>query len=120
MPTSASPQFWHAHVYFDAHLRGSALRLREAIATLTEPGLTLGTVNEGPRGPHLAPSYEIAFPTAALGRVVAWLAFNHGEHSVLLHPLTDDEVLDHTARAFWLGERLPLDVKKLEAKANAL
>lgn len=38
---------------------------------------------------------------------------NHGNLSVLLHPLTRYEVLDHTHRAMFLGKELPLDVSVL-------
>lgn len=38
---------------------------------------------------------------------------NHGNLSVLLHPLTRYEVLDHTHRAMFLGKVVPLDVSVL-------
>ncbi len=38
---------------------------------------------------------------------------NHGNLSVLLHPLTRQELLDHTTRAMWLGKSMPLDISML-------
>jgi aromatic ring-cleaving dioxygenase len=116
VPTSVA--FWHAHVYFDSSGRDSAFRMRGEIEALGIPGVTLGKVNEGPRGPHLAPSYEIGFPSEALARIIPWLVFHHGGHSVLLHPLTADEVSDHSDRAFWLGPRLPLNFAALTPLAK--
>jgi aromatic ring-cleaving dioxygenase len=34
--------------------------------------------------------------------------------TVLIHPLTDDDLADHTTLAEWIGELLPLDVSVLD------
>lgn len=39
---------------------------------------------------------------------------NHGNLSILVHPLTRYEVLDHTDRSMFLGARLPLDISVLQ------
>lgn len=44
------------------------------------------------------------------GAFVPWLVINRGPLSVLVHPNTDDPRRDHTQRATWLGERMPLDM----------
>jgi aromatic ring-cleaving dioxygenase len=35
--------------------------------------------------------------------------------NILIHPLTRSQVLDHTARALWLGTPLAIDRRMLEA-----
>jgi len=110
---------FHAHVYFGSEAgvageeRAFALALREKITALGLAGVTLGRINEGPRGPHLRGSYEVFVPRAAFAEVVCWLAFHRGSLAVLVHPLTEDEVGDHTARAMWMGEVLPLNLDAL-------
>jgi aromatic ring-cleaving dioxygenase len=81
-------------------------------------------------GPHPIAMFEVnLFTPAQFGAFVPWLAVWRGPLSVLVHPNTVDEgdglsegqreLRNHTERAIWLGERVPLDVgifKKLEGK----
>ncbi len=105
---SSTPTDWHAHIYFDATTRGEALALRQTLRELGLSGVRLGNVNEGPRGPHTVPSYEVHIPELHLAALKAWFRANRGPLSVLLHPLTPDEVGDHSTRALWLGVQKPL------------
>lgn len=119
MPAATHAVDFHAHVYFHEGNEPEALALRDSLRGLAVEGLTLGRVNEGPRGPHTVASYEIFVPFAAFGTVVPWLAFHRGTLDVLVHPLTDDEVGDHTARALWLGVSKPLRLEALAPPAPA-
>lgn len=59
------------------------------------------------------------FTPAQFGAFIPWLVINRGPLSALVHPNTDDELRDHSQRATWLGERVPLDLgilKKLQDK----
>ena len=38
---------------------------------------------------------------------------NHGSHSVLIHPQTGNDPIDHSTHALWLGAQLKLDFSKL-------
>jgi aromatic ring-cleaving dioxygenase len=57
------------------------------------------------------------FTPAQFGAFVSWLAIWRGPLSVLIHPNTveDDrpraevELRNHSERAIWMGERIPLD-----------
>jgi aromatic ring-cleaving dioxygenase len=49
------------------------------------------------------------FTPAQFGAFVSWLVINRGPLSALVHPNTDEELRDHTQRATWLGERVPVD-----------
>lgn len=53
------------------------------------------------------------FTPAEFGAFVPWLVVNRGPLSVLLHPNTveEEEERNHTQRAVWLGERVPLDLR---------
>ncbi|CEQ39997.1 SPOSA6832_01562, partial [Sporobolomyces salmonicolor] len=48
------------------------------------------------------------FTPAQFGALFGFLTAYRGNLSVLIHPNTDDEFLDHTAKATWMGERIPL------------
>ncbi|OLL25937.1 DOPA 4,5-dioxygenase [Neolecta irregularis DAH-3] len=41
------------------------------------------------------------------------MELNRGDLSVLIHPLTRYEILDHTVRASWLGPSIALDPSEL-------
>ncbi len=72
-----------------------------------------------PIGPHPIAMFEVnVFTPAQFGAFVAWLAIWRGPLSALVHPNTipgegetkaEAELRDHTERAIWMGERLPLD-----------
>lgn len=57
------------------------------------------------------------FTPAQFGAFIPWLAIHRGPLSVLVHPNTvepgldnaETELRNHTQRAIWMGERIPLD-----------
>ncbi|RAR13539.1 hypothetical protein DDE83_003139 [Stemphylium lycopersici] len=51
------------------------------------------------------------------GAFVPWLVINRGPLSALIHPNTDDEEKDHTQRATWMGQPLPLNLKMFKKRA---
>jgi DOPA 4,5-dioxygenase len=103
---------YHAHIYYtDAASRAFAGELREAIGR--EFKVVLGRWRDMPVGPHPIPMYQVAFEPEEFSRLVPWLALNHGPLSVLIHPETGDDPTDHSVRALWLGEKLPLDIEFL-------
>ena len=61
------------------------------------------------------PQMEAIFPKDAFtANVVPWLMFNRQGLDILIHPLIDDEVEDHTAHAVWLGKPVELLTDKLK------
>ena len=48
------------------------------------------------------------------GAFIPWLVINRGPLSALIHPNTDDALRDHSQRATWMGERLPLNLGPLK------
>ena len=71
-------------------------------------------VNFGPIGPHPIGSYETCCNASALSHATSWFMQNRGNLSILLHPLTRWEIIDHSDRAMWLGKSAPLDLSALE------
>jgi aromatic ring-cleaving dioxygenase len=106
---------YHAHVYYDpATTRAAAERLRQRVAAKF-PQAKLGRWHDALVGPHTQSMYQIAFPGTMLGAFVPWLMLNRDGLTILLHPETGNDMLDHTAHAAWFGAVLPL---RLEALAG--
>ena len=103
---------YHAHVYYDPSTRERAARLRERIAA-EFPDAILGRWHDALVGPHPQSMYQVAFPRALLATFLPWLMLNRDGLTVLVHPLTDDSVADHTQFAAWLGKPLPLRLEVL-------
>jgi DOPA 4,5-dioxygenase len=105
---------WHAHVYYEAWERDAATTLRDAFAGMADaaPILFVGGMVDRPIGPHPIPQFEIHFPAIARPAVAAEVA-KTGLRA-LIHPLTDDDLADHTTLAHWIGAPLDLDVTVLD------
>jgi aromatic ring-cleaving dioxygenase len=66
------------------------------------------------------------FTPAQFGAFIPWLAIWRGPLSALVHPNTVEEGVDkwaeglrnHTQRAIWLGDRLPLDTSLFYQKPS--
>jgi DOPA 4,5-dioxygenase len=104
---------FHAHVYYGAGSRDAAAALRETLMQMAGGRLTIYTLSDGPRGPHVTPMFGVDIPKTDLPEVLAFLMLNHGGLQVLIHPVTDNEVMDHSHHALWLGERQPINLAVL-------
>lgn len=116
---------YHAHIYFTAEQRAAAEALRDEFLLLTGPVLSdaegtgdeplilfVGRMEEKGVGPHPIPQYEIHFLERSLPHVVA--SIEASGLRALVHPLTDDDLADHTSLAHWVGPPVDLDVTVLD------
>ena len=108
---------WHAHIYYDQESWAVAERLHQELRQLLGSGrfaelLLVGQMYDRAVGPHPKPQFEIHFLGSALQRVHELL--EGAGLTALIHPLTDDDLADHTTLARWLGEPLPLDESVLD------
>lgn len=101
---------YHAHVYFQQHSLEYALNLRREIASRFGDKITMHPPAEGLRGPHGNPMFGLDLPCAQALDVIGFLMLNHGPLSALIHPVTNNELLDHTHHALWLGQPQPLNL----------
>ena len=107
----------HAHVYYTPGQRAAAAALREVFLAWTSSGERpeveyVGAMADGPVGPHPQPQYELHFAARAQPRVAA--AIEGAGLRALIHPLTDDDLADHTTHARWIGDPLALDLSVLD------
>lgn len=108
---------WHAHIYYAEAQRDAAESLRDLFIALTATGddppiLFVGRMMDGGVGPHPIPQYEIHFRAHNVPVVVA--AIEATGLRALVHPLTQDDLADHTTHARWIGEPVALDVTTLD------
>ncbi|KAJ3194858.1 hypothetical protein HK101_001749 [Irineochytrium annulatum] len=107
---------FHFHIYWltsSIKAKEAALALREEVFRLNKSGffvaVPLSHVNEVPRGPHPMGSYEIWCPKEHFSRCYQWLIVNRPEEvSIFIHPLSRQEILDHSYRAAFVGPSAPL------------
>jgi DOPA 4,5-dioxygenase len=108
---------YHIHIYQgpDEATRGGALHLR--LTELQQSGalpelLMVGQLRTGKAGPHPIPQFEIHLPKRALPKILPLIEASGLR--ALAHPLTDDDLADHTTLAHWIGEPLDLDLTTLD------
>ena len=104
---------YHAHVYFAQDSIAQARTLCEAAAQRFD--VVMGRVHEKPAGPHPDWSCQLAFKPAVFADLIPWLAMHRAGLVVLVHPISDNELLDHTDRAMWMGAVRVLDLSVLSA-----
>jgi DOPA 4,5-dioxygenase len=108
---------YHAHVYFDADTLSVAQRLHKDLDSMlanSSPAdlILVGKMHDRGVGPHPKPQFEIQFLASALPGILPLLRAT-GLAS-LVHPVTDDDLADHTTLAQWIGDPLPLDESVLD------
>jgi DOPA 4,5-dioxygenase len=102
---------YHAHIYYDPSERPAAVSLRDVFGA--NPAiLFVGALTDGAAGPHPIAQYEVHFLAGSHDAVVA--AITATGLRALVHPLTDDDLADHTTLAHWIGEPVELDVTVLD------
>ncbi|PXF30409.1 4,5-dioxygenase [Pokkaliibacter plantistimulans] len=101
---------YHAHVYFDSSSLAQATALVQQAGA--ELAVQVGRIHQKLVGPHPQWSCQLAFDKHNFEEVIRWLEQHRQGLDVLVHGVTGDNLLDHTAHASWLGQpsSLHLDV----------
>lgn len=102
---------YHAHIYYDPAERPAAVALRDNFGV--DPAiLFVGALTDGAAGPHPIAQYEVHFLAGHRPSVEETIRATGLR--ALVHPLTDDDLADHTSLAYWIGEPVELDVTVLD------
>lgn len=89
----------------------SSVHYRMLICAIV-PELRIYRIWDRPLGPHPIGMFEVnLFTPEQFGAFIPWLVINRGPLSALIHPNTDEEERDHTQRATWMGQPLPLNLR---------
>ena len=99
---------YHAHLYFDADTIETAKEVAENISQKFE--LPVGRFHEQNVGPHPRWSVQITIERNKFGRSIPWLMKNRQGLTIFIHPMTGDDLKDHTDHALWMGEMLELNL----------
>ena len=102
---------YHAHRYATPEQTAAAQVLRDKF-TADPQVLFVGRMTEGKAGPHPIPQFEIHFLKLALDAILPMI--EGSGLRALVHPLTDDDLADHTTLAQWIGEPIELDLTTLD------
>lgn len=111
-------EFYDFHVYYFARIdksRKEAFDLLDKLLVDFQKYSLEGSIivkklpNDVVIGPHPTQFWEVDVKRPEIFvRVLGWFQLNHGNLSVLIHPQTGDDLKDHTERALWLGDKLPI------------
>ena len=72
----------------------------------------MGEMRDRSVGPHPKAQFEVHFREDALAKILPLIEASG--LTALVHPLTDDDLADHTSLARWIGNPLPLDQSVLD------
>ena len=103
---------FHAHIYYSEEDRAAAEALRDNFLARHSEVLFVGRMMDRGVGPHPIPQFEVHFLESARPEIAA--AIEASGLRALVHPLTDDDLADHTSLAQWIGEPIELDVSVLD------
>lgn len=112
MDKSKSPinvhEHYHAHLYFNQATLDFATELCLKAEEFT---LAVGRIHQKPIGPHTQWSCQIKFSSDDFEVFIPWLEENRQGLSVLVHGLMGDNLKDHTEHAYWLGDKVELNLE---------
>ncbi|MFC5435309.1 DOPA 4,5-dioxygenase family protein [Rhodanobacter umsongensis] len=115
MTEQGSP--YHAHAYYLPDTRAAAEALRTRLIDNMKSGeipqlLFVGQLKDRKAGPHPIPQFEMHFTREAVPVIVRLI--EDSGLTALVHPLTDDDLADHTTLARWIGTPIELDLSTLD------
>lgn len=102
---------YHAHIYYSPMQRAAAEALRQRFCEQASI-LFVGDMIDHGVGPHPIAQYEVHFLAHSVPQVIALI--EPTGLTALVHPLTDDDLADHTGLGHWIGEPVSLDLSVLD------
>lgn len=66
-----------------------------------------------PIGPHPIGQFETWVPAEHFSKAYEWFVQKRSSLTILIHPLTEHEVADHTQRVVFMGKAYDLDISKM-------
>ena len=103
---------YHAHIYYSEEQGPAARALRDRFIGAQPRVLYVGGMTDRAVGPHPIPQFEVHFREGNLPEVLT--AIEDSGLRALVHPLTEDDLADHTTLAYWIGDPVALDVEVLD------
>ncbi|KAH8659885.1 DOPA-like domain-containing protein [Xylariales sp. PMI_506] len=119
------------HVYYFQSSKDQSIYARELWERIRRefPELRVHELWTRPAGPHPVATFQVdILNPLQFGAFIPWVSVHRGPLSVLVHPNTDttgmgpmqeaeEEFKNHTEKAMWMGERVPLDTGMFRRQA---
>lgn len=100
---------YHIHIYFNA----AAQKKAEAVANDLQrrfPDAVEDVHRVGKVGPHTTQNIGVVIKPEGFGEVVGWLQRHSEGLSILVHPVSNDDLKDHADAAMWIGKPVDLNL----------
>lgn len=97
---------YHFHLYYDFSDIEKARFLANTISKNFE--VPIGTVWDRPVGPHPIGSCQVTVSNDLFYEILSWILINRDGIDFFIHPVTGNDLLDHTDYAIWIGKSYPL------------
>lgn len=101
--------YFHAHIYYDETTIEEAKKLVEKAQSLDY--VEVGRMHERPVGPHPMWSCQLLCKTSDIGRLIPWLMLNRDELVIFIHPVSGNDLDDHTKHIMFLGDPVKLNTE---------
>lgn len=106
---------YHIHIYFKKGEESEKTALKTAQNISERFGDHVSDIHAvGRVGPHTELNIGITITPESFGEILRFLQMNNAGLSILVHPRTGDELLDHGDAALWLGKPLPFNERFLD------
>ncbi len=102
-------EYYHSHIYFEANTIETAEKFYEKFQTLNLD-LQVSRMIHKPIGPHPSPMFEVDFKAEHFMTMIQFMQDHRNGLNVLIHPLSGNEILDHTDYAMFLGLKVDLNL----------
>lgn len=100
---------FHFHLYFEASELEKAKGILNGFSEVFGSE-QIGRAWDHPVGPHPIGSCQVSVDRSQFLDVMDWFLAHRDGLSVFVHPLTGDDLKDHTDYAMWIGESYQLKI----------
>ena len=100
-------KYYHFHLYYDLENISLATAIREQVNQALD--LEVGRLWERSVGPHPVCSCQVTVPVEKFEEATAWFLKNRRGIDIFIHPVTGDDILDHTESVMWIGKSYKLN-----------
>lgn len=102
-------KYYHFHLYYEFENTTIASKLREKIKQTFK--IEVGRLWEKPVGPHPVCSCQVSVPAELFEKMTAWLLQNRNDIDFFIHPVTGNDIADHTDFIMWIGKSYKLNTE---------
>ena len=105
---------YHFHIYFEPKDSLKARKLVEELQQIEHLGI--GRIWDRPIGPHPIGSCQITVSSDHYHEMTEWFLKNRNHLTIFIHPVTGDDLVDHTDHVMWIGKPYDINVDFFKGK----